>query len=214
MRKGQAKLFLVTCLWCVFAAQNAAGAQDPGVLSVADSLNVHSFGQLIPMRFSPDGKWLAFTVKDNQKTKPLDVELWARTGVRGFYTGTEVWIANIETGETKKLTSGNGANWMPTWSPDGHYLAFLSDLDEGVQANLLIWDSVKKDLRKLDNLEVRTDQIEWTPDGLKILVTTLPQGLSREDYARRLMPGAEGEEPELAGAPGSTVILYQGSPIA
>jgi dipeptidyl aminopeptidase/acylaminoacyl peptidase len=214
MQKGLAKLLFVACLWCILAVRYGAGAQKPGGLSVADSLNVHSFSQLIPMRFSPDGKWLAYTVKDNQKTEPLDVEMWVRTGVRGFYTGTDVWIVNIKTGETKKLTSGHGANWLPTWSPDGHYLAFLSDRNGRGQANLWIWDSVKGDSRKLADIDVRADQIEWTPDGSKVLVTTLPQGLSLEDYARRLMPGAEGEEPKLAGVSGSSVVLYRGNLVA
>ena len=214
MQKVLAKLSFVTCLWCILAVQNGVGAQKPGALSVADSLNVHSFGQLIPIRFSPDGKWLAYTVKDNQKSEPLDVEMWAHTGVRGFYTGTDVWIVNIKTGETKNLTSGYGANWLPTWSPDGHYLAFLSDRSGRGQANLWMWDSAKRDLRRLTDVDVRADQIEWTPDGNKILVTTVPQGLSIEDYDMKLMPGAEREEPRLAGVSGSTVVLYRGTPAA
>src|SRR3989442_14903437 len=61
---------------------------------------------------SPDGKWVAYTVtedslKDNRGT-------------------TRIWLADLGTGDTRRLTEGPGSDRQPRWSPDGRTLAFVS----------------------------------------------------------------------------------------
>ncbi len=61
---------------------------------------------------SPDGKWVAYTVteyslKDNRGT-------------------SRIWLADLGTGDTRRLTEGPGSDRQPRWSPDGRMLAFVS----------------------------------------------------------------------------------------
>jgi len=191
-------------------ASTSAAGQSPDALSVEDALKVRSFGQLLPVSLSLDGKWLAYTVRENERGRGADIEMSARTGVHGWNTGTDIWISNTETGEARNLTGGKDDNFLPVWSPNGHYLAFLSDRDGSGQARLWIWDAKRNALRKVSDIDTRGNHIEWMPDSRSVLVTTLPEGLSVEDYVKRQTSRPESHEPTFAKAPGSTVVLYQG----
>ncbi len=48
---------------------------------------------------------------------------------RGF-TGDafrQLFVVDAESGSARQITDGEGDNWSPKWSPDGRYLAFISD---------------------------------------------------------------------------------------
>jgi dipeptidyl aminopeptidase/acylaminoacyl peptidase len=209
-------LFSVVCaLWCV-ATPNAAMPQDMEPLPVEDSLRIHQFGQLMPVALSRDGQWLAYTVRNNEKVRSVDAETWARTGVRDVFTGTDIYILNIETGGTRTLTDGRDDNFMPVWSPDGRYLAFLSDRDGSGQLRLWVWDRMRNDMRKVSDLRVRQlGQIQWTADSQSILVPVVPEGISIEDYVRNFTSAPESQTVNGdSKTPGSTVTVYQSSAIA
>jgi len=60
--------------------------------------------------FSPDGRQLVFVS--------------SRQG--GF---AHLWTMDLQTRRAKPLTSGNGGDFRPSWSPDGTWIAFSSDRD-------------------------------------------------------------------------------------
>ncbi len=56
-----------------------------------------------------------------------------RHDFRGF-TGDafrQLFVIDIELGDTRQVTDGEGDNWSPVWSPDGKAIAFISDDIEG-----------------------------------------------------------------------------------
>src|SRR6266568_503444 len=189
--------------------RNVARAQELRPLSVEDALEEHSFGQLMPIvGFSADGKWLAYVIKENQRSKSVDFETRVRTGVPTWVVGTDICTLNIETGETKNLTGGTGNNWLPTWSPDARYLAFFSDRDASGQARLWIWDAAKNVLTRVSQMDLRGDEIEWTPDSKRILVTVRPEGPSLEKKADKA------STIEISRPITSTFILYHASAVS
>jgi dipeptidyl aminopeptidase/acylaminoacyl peptidase len=205
-------LFRIAALLCCgLATDRAATAQQLQALPVADALNVRSFVGLEKMNFSPDGKWLAYMAKEEGNATSADYESGVRTGVPPGLTGTDIYISNVETGQTKNLTNGKGSNWLPSWSPDGQRVAFLSDRDGSGQAKLWICDLLNNNAKKVSDVNVRTDQIEWAPNGQQLLVTVVPDGLSVEDYAKRVLSGEPSLKTVVDRAPGSTVMLYQSS---
>jgi dipeptidyl aminopeptidase/acylaminoacyl peptidase len=202
--------FLV-CIALRFAIVLTAVAQTSKPLPVEKALNTLGFAELTRVRFSPDGRWLAFTIKDSQRIRTVDLRDWARSGVRDAFTGTDIAIVDSRTGEMRRLTGGKGDNFMPVWSPNGKYLAFLSDRDGDRQARLWIWDSASNGLRKLSDLRVRQfGPFEWTPDSENILVPVIPRETPTEDYVASFTSAtAEPSQGTTAKVPGSTVILYQ-----
>jgi dipeptidyl aminopeptidase/acylaminoacyl peptidase len=208
-RSNSLRVFLLAWAWCTLATSLVLPAQDTSPLSVEDALKVRSFGPLMPVSFSSNGKWLAYVIQNNERVRSVDEDTWARTGVRGWNTGTDVCVFNIQNGETRNLTQEKGGNWLPVWSPDSEYLAFLSTRDGSGQARLWLWDTAKDELRRVSDLEVRAEEIAWTQDSKGIFITTLPEGLSIDEYARKRTANSAGQNAVPAKSPGSTVLLYQ-----
>jgi dipeptidyl aminopeptidase/acylaminoacyl peptidase len=85
-------------------------------MQIEDLLNCQ---RLSEPQFSPDGHWIAFTVK----TMNID----ANSGQKAL------WRIRPDGTDLQLLTSDNSNNWSPLWSPDGQHLAFLSDRSGTVQ---------------------------------------------------------------------------------
>lgn len=200
-------LFVMCVPWHVIVL-SVAGAQDTQPLSVEDVLGVQQFAQLMPIAASRETNWLAYTAQDGRRARSIDAISYARNGVAPWSSGTSIWILNVETGATKALET-DADNWLPCWSPNGHYLAFLSNRDGDGQARLWIWDTIRKETRRVSNLDVRGNKIEWTPDSQKVFVTNVPQELSAEDYVKKLSFGTDQEKQSGIGASNSTVVLYK-----
>ncbi len=187
-------------------------AQDLRALAVEDALGARSFFPLSPIAFSADGKWLAYTVKDNRRSETTDSQTNAKSGAPSIAMSTDICLLDIETGKTKNLTNSKGGNFQPTWSPDSRYLAFLSSRDASGQERLWAWNPLTGDLRMVSDIDIRGNQIEWTSDSRRLLVTVLPNGLSREDDGRKTPLDTEGHKTGDGRAPASTVRIYDSRP--
>jgi dipeptidyl aminopeptidase/acylaminoacyl peptidase len=102
--------------------------------------------------FSPDGRWVAYTVRDTD---------WV-----GNAFVTQVWLADTRTGETRPLTQGKKNCNAPAWSPDGGTLAFGSERTERRQLFLL--DMAGGDAVQLTSAEEAVASYAWSPDGRSI----------------------------------------------
>ena len=193
----------------ILAASAGAAGRQLDALTVEDALRTRTFGELMPIGFSPDGRWLAYTIRDSQRTKPEDSTKWIKAGRLRFVAGDDIVVCNLETGTTQNLTGGTGDNWLPTWSPDGHSLAFLSDRSETGKAKIWIWKLATKEMRQVGDADFMTTQMEWTPDGRELLLTALPQtDTSRHDVTTSFRPSEVARSTERVGV-GSTVVLYR-----
>jgi dipeptidyl aminopeptidase/acylaminoacyl peptidase len=210
MRKKnrRAITIVVAVLYCSVAMTGRTMAQGIKPLAVEDALKTKQFAPLTPIALSPDGKSLAYAVQDNRRASAFDRKTFPRTGLPPWGVGTDIWIQNIATGATHNLTAGQGDNWLPSWSPDGRYIAFLSDCGSSA-AHLWVWDVERNELRKVTDANVRTNQIEWTQDSREVVVTVSSQGPPREGNAQEL-PRTLSERSGIQGERNrATVILYQ-----
>ncbi|HKX29493.1 MAG TPA: prolyl oligopeptidase family serine peptidase [Blastocatellia bacterium] len=161
----------------------AAHPQSPNPvrpLSIEDALAMRTFPGLVQVRLSPDGKWVAYTLMDEQRAGEADSGRnhlgYTRTGVPHELNNCEIWITNTESGESKNLTPGRGTAWGPEWSPDGKQLAFISDRSGAPK--LWVWERSSATLRQVSEAALRfaenQEQIRWAPDGGTVAVKLRP----------------------------------------
>jgi dipeptidyl aminopeptidase/acylaminoacyl peptidase len=204
-----ALLFLLT-LTPIADAQH-----QPPPLRVEDALNVRAIPETSPLVFSSKGL-LAFSVRETSRLEARNkgYEQFARTGISIDIQGSDIWVSDGK--ETpRNLTGGRGSNSGSSWSPDGRYLAFVSDRDGSGQAKLWVWDSQNDKLRLVSNQFLRIhpvlNRILWTKDSRSVLVGVLPEGISPEKYVQdRLL--FEHTSRENSGIAQAAVRLYQAWP--
>ncbi|MFI4853372.1 MAG: PDZ domain-containing protein [Phycisphaerales bacterium JB065] len=77
---------------------------------------------------SPDGTWLAYTPNNR------DFRTWKR--YRGGMA-SDIWLLNLNTNESVRMTDFEGTDTQPMWAPDGKSVYYLSD--NGPEHRLNIW---------------------------------------------------------------------------
>ena len=116
---------------------------------------------------SPDGRFVAYAVRDTD---------WVRNAFV-----THVWLADVEEGTTRQLTFGEKSDFAPAWSPDGRWLAFLSE--RGEKRQVLRLDMRGGEAEKLTAHEEGVTAFDWAPDG-SALAYTATDAKSDERKAR------------------------------
>jgi dipeptidyl aminopeptidase/acylaminoacyl peptidase len=111
-------------------------------------------------KISPDGKRVVYEV---QKTN------WEENAFE-----RNLWIGEIATGETHALTTAKKSSTNPEWSPDGKWIAFLSDrpgqiaqTPEG-KKQLYVISTDGGEARQLTKVENDVSDFDWAPDSKRI----------------------------------------------
>ncbi|MCZ7573524.1 MAG: DPP IV N-terminal domain-containing protein [Ardenticatenaceae bacterium] len=111
-------------------------------------------GRNLRPAWSPDGQKVAFYSN--------------RTG------NDEIWVADLQTGDQRPLTSDPASDRRPAWSPDGQWLAFDSDR----AGNRDIW-VVRADgsgLRQVTTSPREELFASWSPDGQQLAYFSYGEG--------------------------------------
>ena len=147
------------------------------VSGVAAQTRVPTLDELVTLKtvggteISPDGKWVAYTVSHGDFKQDAFV--------------TQIWLANIDTGNSIQLTRGDRSSTTPRWSPDGQWLAFLSNRVEDKNQIFLI-DPSGGESRPLTKSETAINNFAWSEDGKTIAYTatepTAKQLKDRKEY--------------------------------
>ncbi len=213
-------LLAITAGLCFASCPEATTAREPAPLPIEIALKSRSFSEISPLAVSPGGKWIAYSVHDNlrmqvKREQGIEKERYVRSGMFLQNEANDIWITNLEDGNSRNLTEGSGSSWNPAWSPDGHYLAFLSDRDGSGQARLWIWDSQQDRLRLTSTVNVRSPYpspgIQWMPDSHEVLITIIPERVSIDEYVRQVMSPINSTASGMESNSQAGVILYSSS---
>ena len=79
---------------------------------------------------------------------------------------SHLYLTSIEGNEPIQLTIGQHSNYCPRWSPDGRYIAFISN--RSGKANIYVISPVGGEARALTNTESEIATLKWSPDGSQI----------------------------------------------
>lgn len=108
--------------------------------------------------FAPDGASVAYSVTaTNVQEDKQQSDLW-----RVAYDGTD----RLQLTDTPKADE-----WAPAWSPDGRWLAFLSDRG-GEEAGTQVWalSALGGEARQLTRLSGGVREFHWSPDSARLAV--------------------------------------------
>ncbi|HET7437184.1 MAG TPA: PDZ domain-containing protein [Thermoanaerobaculia bacterium] len=141
-----------------------------------------------------------------------------------FVYGGDIWIAGANGGDARRLTSDEGMEYFPKFSPDGRWIAFTGEysgsrqiyvisVDGGAPRQLTFYNDVGP-LPPRGGIDNRV--LDWTADGKNILY--LPHRVPWNDRMARpyIVPAAGGMEtplaiPEAGGgmySPDGTKLVY------
>ena len=127
------------------------------------------FGGMEEVAWSPDSKTIAYTCK---KKTGKDFTL---------STNSDIYLYNIETGETTNITEGMmGYDMAPTFSPDGKYLAWESMERDGYESDqnrlFLIDLQTNEKIYATQSLDLDVRDYVWSNDSESIYFICDVQG--------------------------------------
>jgi dipeptidyl aminopeptidase/acylaminoacyl peptidase len=187
-------------------------AQQFSALPAEAVLRTRHLDYLSSVEFSPDGQLLAYVVRRDENKKNISVGEMFRSGI--FDSGADIEVLKTNTGERRTLTGGKGENWLPKWSPDGRFLAFVSDRDGSGHARLWVWDRSADALHEVSQVSVLTWQtIEWTSDSKSVFLTVLPNGSSLDSPIETTESQTEGEKTAKNQEQVPTIHLFRSNAI-
>lgn len=98
------------------------------MLELDDALGIRDFPIRAPVYLSPNGNWIAYTVRSLSKVKSSRGAWRSETDVPQELIGSELWVTEVDTGVTHRVTDNwQASSWSGPWSPDGSQLLFASD---------------------------------------------------------------------------------------
>lgn len=128
--------------------------------------------------WSPDGARIAFTASEPkpQSAKDRDSRYGEFAIVDEDRRQTHLWVIDVATKQSRRLTSGQLAVGGFRWSPDGAAIAFDHRIDEDPSnsgsADISIVDVASAEVRRLVTQEGPDTRPEWSPDGTRIAFAT------------------------------------------
>lgn len=109
---------------------------------------------------SPDGTQVAYVVGSSDEEKNQ--------------AHSAIWLASLENGQCRQLTSGESQDMQPRWSPAGTQLVFVSTRHEG-KPQLFLIEVAGGEARRLTSVADGATSPFWSPDGKKLCYTSTPE---------------------------------------
>ena len=157
-----ASLLVVSILMMACAAES----QPPVVASTPATAKVPTIDQSLEMysvgspKISPDGKRVVY-----EQT---------RTNWDANAFETDLWIADVATGERRQLTTAGHSCNSAEWSPDGKWIAFASDRpgslpkSPGDKRQLWVMPANGGEAQQLTKMEKGVGGFDWAHDSQRI----------------------------------------------
>jgi dipeptidyl aminopeptidase/acylaminoacyl peptidase len=156
-------LTIVVPVIVAIASSTAAAGQTPvptRTPTIDQSLEMHSVGA---PQISPDGKRVVY---EQTRTN------WESNGFE-----TDLWLADAATGERHRLSGAAKSSSDAAWSPDGRWIAFLSDRPAQIAGSpadkrqIYVMPADGGEAQQITKMEKGVSAFEWSPDSKRIAIT-------------------------------------------
>ena len=102
------------------------------------------------------------------------IAYFSRRDFPGQDQRNEIYVANADGSEQRRLTDNAWEDITPDWSPDGRRLAWISSLDG--PPHVFVMDADGNEPRQLTDGIAPDDAARWSPDGSRILFVSYLDG--------------------------------------
>src|SRR5260221_9126682 len=117
------------------------------------------------INFSPDSKEMCFTAVTDK--------------MEAISTNADLFIIPVAGGEPKRITTQQGFDGNPVYSPDGKFIAYHAQLTPGYEADrwrILLYDRTAGRIENLtETFDRSADELAWSPDSKTIYFTAEDQ---------------------------------------
>jgi dipeptidyl aminopeptidase/acylaminoacyl peptidase len=142
--------------------------------------DVYALTSVSEPRLSPDGRRVAYVVNRIDRDE---------NGYR-----SAIWVAPLDgSDESRQFTSGRRGDGLPRWSPDGRWLAFVSNRDgeeKEAHGELYVVPADGGEPRRLTEGKEGVESIAWSPDSSRIAFArrVRDEAYEEDDDDRRRAP--------------------------
>src|SRR5277367_254576 len=166
MHKASSAAVFVTMI-CVLSARGFA--QQPAPVAAASTSTTPTIDHSLEMKgafspeISPDGKRAVYEV--------------SRTNWEDNAFERDLWIVDTATGEGHQLTASKKSSTNAAWSPDGKWIAFLSDRPGQISGSpegkkqIYVIAADGGEARQLTKVETGVNIFDWSPDSRHVAFT-------------------------------------------
>ena len=119
-------------------------------------------------RVSPDSKKMVYTVNEAVMTPDKSEFV------------TQIWMSNLDTKRNVQLTFGEKSSTNPKWSPDGNWIAFLSNRKDN-RNQIYLLNLNGGEAEPLTDGKSGVTNFAWSPDGRSIAFTMVDPKSEEEE---------------------------------
>ncbi len=156
MRRIALAFPILLCFLSAASAQSPNSAKTPTIDQSLETFSVSS------PKIAPDGKHVIYEqTRTNWETNAFE---------------TELWIADVAAGSRHLLTLRSSSSSDAAWSPDGRWIAFLSDRAGSLKDSpagkrqLYVMPADGGEAQQLTKMENGVDSFDWSPDEKHIAI--------------------------------------------
>jgi dipeptidyl aminopeptidase/acylaminoacyl peptidase len=134
---------------------------------------------------SPDGTIVAYTACNPRLVAVAtvaDASYSAKSGAPLYSRGCDIWLVPSDGGPARMLPNNIGSSWAPSWSPDGQWLAYISD--RGGVPKPWVWNRQKNERSQVGNVRTSARYAFEVPAWIDSRRVVLKLREQREQDAR------------------------------